>query len=441
MTTVFAWPLRAADLPLATGSTLAGFQFDDRPLVLPVQENFQMALLTASSELGRSCGKMEVYGWRMKQSEQQRVDQIFNNTVDRLRGLGYVVESQTPSSVSHDVTMFTADRPDKHFVFMWSAGEIGLVMALCESSPPMVNRAGTQSYSASMPTVTGSLRPHEVFTSELKTPVQDRATHESVAHFSPLGRWIGSYTCMQGYTGGTLEIDSLKGENFTGVFRFYPTAKNQSVPTGSYSVYGQYDPASRRILINPGKWIVRPHNYYNTVIVGSFDPLDHSFSGYFQGITGCTSFEAKLAGAMSAKPSMKPVQAKKKKSLAKKKKPATIPATALPSATPSLAPALAPASGGIALPSSSAPTTPAASVPPPPSAAAPLAPVPPPPSPAPASSAAPSMPVVPQVAVPAVVAPPTASTSLAPTTTMAMPPPPPGAPMNMAAPTAGPAAH
>src|SRR5580704_17065555 len=107
-----AMPLRAADLPLAAGSPLAGFQFDDRPLILPVQQNFQMALLTASSELGRSCGKMEAYGWRMRQSEQQRVDQIFNNTVDRLRALGYVVETQNPSSVSRDVTMFSADRPD-----------------------------------------------------------------------------------------------------------------------------------------------------------------------------------------------------------------------------------------------------------------------------------------------------------------------------------------
>src|SRR5262249_33491586 len=128
-------PARAADLPLANASPLAGFEFDDKPLALPQQENFQMALLTASGELGRSCGKMEAYGWRLKQNEQGRVDQIFNATVDRLRGLGYVVEAQTPASVSRDVTLFTADRPDNHFIFMWSAGEIGLVMTLCQSTP------------------------------------------------------------------------------------------------------------------------------------------------------------------------------------------------------------------------------------------------------------------------------------------------------------------
>ena len=85
---------RAADLPLAAASPLTGVAFDDRPLLLPVQRNFQMAMLTAGSELGRSCGKMEAYGWRMSQTEQGRVNQIFNNIADRLRMMGYAIEPQ-----------------------------------------------------------------------------------------------------------------------------------------------------------------------------------------------------------------------------------------------------------------------------------------------------------------------------------------------------------
>jgi len=135
-----ALPSRAADLPLAAGSPLVGFAFDDRPLLLPVQRNFQMAMLTASSQIGRSCGQMESYGWRMSQTEQRRVNLIFSNTVERLRTLGYSVEAQAPSSISKDITLFTADKASKHFLFMWSAGEIGLVMVLCESSPPLTGR-------------------------------------------------------------------------------------------------------------------------------------------------------------------------------------------------------------------------------------------------------------------------------------------------------------
>jgi hypothetical protein len=128
--------------------------------------------------------------------------------------------------------------------------------------------------------------------------------------FSPVGNWVGSYICSQGYTGATLSIAHLHGDNFEGAFHFYPTARNPSVPNGRYTVYGQYDRLSHRILINPGKWLQRPRDYYNTVIVGSFDPIGKNLSAYFQGINGCTSFEAKydksghepaLAGRKAAK--------------------------------------------------------------------------------------------------------------------------------------------
>jgi len=331
-------PAKAADLPLAQSSPLSGITFEDQPLQLPVQQNFQMALLTASGELGRSCGKMEAYGWRMKQNEQGRVDQIFNNTVDSLRGLGYSVETQSPASVSRDVTLFTADRQDRHFIFMWSAGEIGLVMVLCESSPSLNNHSAK-----GLPGQTSSVKsfplPAEVLSTDLKTPVRDKATHEAVMHFSPVGKWVGSYVCAQGYTGGTLTISSLSGKNFKGEFRFYPTPKNPHVPGGSYNVFGQYDHESYRILVNPGKWIKRPRGFANTIIVGEFDPAAKSFSGFFQGIVGCTSFEAKLSGPSHELASGKPAVKKKtkKKHVAKKKAaptstPAEIPAAAAPGA-------------------------------------------------------------------------------------------------------------
>jgi hypothetical protein len=315
----------AADLPLASGSPLAGFAFDDRPLQLPPQRNFQMAMITASSELGRSCGRMESYGWRMSQTEQSRVNQIFNSTVDRLRGLGYVVETQTPASVSRDITMFTADRTDKHFIVMWSAGEIGLVMVLCQASPPLSGRTAlgpapsVQTFPEALPAIQKST---------LDAPVTH---HAPLPRFSPVGEWIGTYTCEQGITGGTLQISSLNGENFDGVFHFYPTPKNPNVATGSYSVYGQYDRDSHRILINPGKWIQRPANYYNTVIVGSFDPLTNTFSSYFQGITGCTSFEAKLkndsyVGMPDEQPIQRVIKKKRKKIVKKKTAPVMKPA-------------------------------------------------------------------------------------------------------------------
>src|SRR5262249_8531620 len=135
--------------------------------------------------------------------------------------------------------------------------------------------------------------PTYVFTPTVEKPASQVAAGYEAAKagyekFSPIGNWVGSYICGQGYTGGTLSITQLRGANFEGVFHFYPTAKNLSVPDGKYAVYGQYDAASQRILINPGHWIVHPTNYYNTILVGSFDPIADTFSAYFQGINGCT---------------------------------------------------------------------------------------------------------------------------------------------------------
>ena len=314
----------AADMPLALASPLTGVAFEDRPLLLPVQRNFQMAMLTASSELGRSCGRMEAYGWRMGQTEQARVNQVFNNTVDRLRLAGYKVTPQSLSSVSSDITLLTADKTNKHFIFLWSAGDLGLVMSLCETSAPLVSTPHTAPLT---PSVQVFSVPMDVLPASLDA-VKKRPASAYGEGFSPLGKWEGGYSCAQGYTGGTLQIDHIRGKDIDGVFKFYPTSKNSQVPEGSYKIYGQYDRETNRILINPGEWIRRPEHFYNTVMVGDFDPTKNSFSAYFQGISGCTSFEATRANdefvqeyAAKKKPAAHGIVKKKKKPL---KKPAPL---------------------------------------------------------------------------------------------------------------------
>ena len=341
----FAHPTMAADpdLPLAAASPMAGIDFDDKPLFLPVQKNFQMAMLTASNELGRSCGKMEAYGWRMNQNEQARVDRIFNATVDRFRGLGYEVKTEAPGSVSRDITMFTADRDDKHFLSMWSAGEIGLVMVLCETGSSHNAHLTVPSSAEAVP-----VKPAKPSV-EIFTPPPAPITADTYDKFTPVGEWVGNYVCGQGYTGGALTITKLQNGNFEGDFHFYPTAKNPSVPEGRYTVYGQYDRASQRILINPGRWLKRPPDYYNTILVGSFDPATKTLSAYFQGINGCTSFEARQKEApvkMMEKPALKhhkhaaPAKPKAKKPAATS---ALVPMTVAPPAESKTAVAPAPA--------------------------------------------------------------------------------------------------
>lgn len=295
--------VQANELPLASRSAMMGITFEDRPLALPLQVNFRMAMLSASTELGRSCGKMEAYGWRMASSEQGRADQIFNATVEHMRNQGYFIQSETPAAVSRDITIFTADRLNQHFIFMWSAGEIGLVMVACESSPPLTGRAVMAA---------GRRRAENPLAAQDVVQGPPTGKNEPIkGAFTPVGVWKGEYTCLpQGYTGATLQITRMKGDDFEGEFHFYPTPKNALVPEGRYEVYGQYDLKSHRILINPGKWLQRPKDYANSVMVGGFDVAARTISAYFQGVNGCTSFEAKY---ISAPAHGKPVSAVKKK--------------------------------------------------------------------------------------------------------------------------------
>ena len=217
--TSLAAPSWANELPLVSASPLTGVKFDDFPLVLPVQSNFQMALSTVSGQLGRTCGKMEAYGWRMETSEQGRVNQIFEKTVGRIRSSGYSVAPQTLSSLSSDLTLLTVDKTDGHFIFLWSAGDLGLVLSLCETTAPM-----DSVYHA----------PVAVAAPTPATPVPFAAVAAlpTSTDFTPVGEWSGSYTCAQGETAGTLQINPLHGKDFEGVFKFYATAKNPSVPSG-----------------------------------------------------------------------------------------------------------------------------------------------------------------------------------------------------------------
>ncbi|MCL2473669.1 MAG: hypothetical protein FWF23_02020 [Alphaproteobacteria bacterium] len=297
-------------LNLANMSHLTGLVFEDRPLLLPLERNFQMAMLAASSELGRSCGKIEAYAWPLEPSEQDRVNSIFKSTVERLKLMGYMVEAKSLKSAASDISVFTADMGNKYFVFLWSAGEYGLVMNLCQTSAPIAVAAEAQLKQQPAPAL--------ALPDPKEEALRRQAEADIIETFSPVGQWSGNYACgSEGYTGATLQVDSLKGKDFKGVFRFYATEKNPSAAEGSFEVSGQFDKETGLILINPGKWIKQPKGYSNTVMVGRFDPLKDTLGVYFEGVTGCTSFEAARALGQSVK-TKTPAKKEEKKAPAKK---------------------------------------------------------------------------------------------------------------------------
>ncbi len=133
--------LRNDTLRRASYSDISGVTFDDQPLRMNASEAFRRSLDTVSFELGRPCKSQEYFGWPMQQTEQGRVDRIFEETNAKFKLRGYNVQPKKPRSVGSDVSAFTADRNDKRILGIWSAGDVGLLLLMCDSDAPVVATA------------------------------------------------------------------------------------------------------------------------------------------------------------------------------------------------------------------------------------------------------------------------------------------------------------
>lgn len=127
---------RSDSLRRVTASEIAGVTFDDQPLRMNASEAFRRSLDTVSFELGRPCKDQEYYGWPMQQSEQDRVNRIFEETNAKFKLRGFSVTPRAPRSVGRDVSAFTADRLDKRILGLWSAGDVGLLLLMCNAETP-----------------------------------------------------------------------------------------------------------------------------------------------------------------------------------------------------------------------------------------------------------------------------------------------------------------
>lgn len=323
-TSVHAAELRTRPLASASSSAVAGISFSEPAASLPIDTRFSQSIQTVAFDLGLTCGQIEAYGWSMGANDQARVDALFTNTAVELNKQGYRVQPQNPSSVGEDITVYTATRADDartSKLFVWSAGDAGLLLLLCDAKGDLPQE----------PAATGTLG---------NTGTAGFAGYESMpADIDPaklVGVWEGTYTCRaQGQTGGKLTISKVKagaGENehtVEGIIDFFPTAKNPNVERGSYKVSGTFNSVTQQGYFDPGKWLKQPKGYIAKPLITYFDLARGNVSAIFQDTTGCTSFEARLKpdSAEEAKRTAAPAKKKvvKKKPKPKPVEPAPVP--------------------------------------------------------------------------------------------------------------------
>ncbi len=339
-------------LEQAKSSKLANVPFDDPPLRLPMAQVFSESLLSAGIATNRPCEEMESYGWQFGPDDQNRADRVFSQFFDRLRQAGYAMTPLYPPNASEEITMVAADGPNRKINLLWSGGDNGLLLLLCRTSAtapattgwlnpqdlqkaPNINGGSSFADAApaapALPMATASNKaqpgilgqiPASAITQNLPQNLQQGSEQDSQqaragswSRATPpatsppallaknlLGDWVGRYHCSgMGKAQAVLRFNQynrLKSEQMTGLFAFAPVAGNADMQQGSYEVRGTIDADTGRILLTPTRWLSQPKGYSNAPLIIQLD--GDRLSGIFQGVDGCTSFEAQWQALNSA---------------------------------------------------------------------------------------------------------------------------------------------
>lgn len=104
------------------------------------------------------------------------------------------------------------------------------------------------------------------------------------------GTWNGTYTCAQGLTGLTLDIDRASPATVTAVFQFHAIADNPDLPSGSFIMHGVVG-KDERLTLHAVEWISRPDHWVTVDLAGTLSADGQQFTGKILGPgTSCTSF-------------------------------------------------------------------------------------------------------------------------------------------------------
>ncbi|TYT25668.1 OmpA family protein [Luteimonas viscosa] len=106
-----------------------------------------------------------------------------------------------------------------------------------------------------------------------------------------VGEWVGTYVCAQGLTGLTLSIAEATPTSARALFHFYADPRNPKVPTGCFTMDGDYDPGTGRLRLRGGQWRLRPGGYRMVDFDGHVDAQGGRFSGKVGGAAACKRFD------------------------------------------------------------------------------------------------------------------------------------------------------
>ncbi len=85
-----------------------------------------------------------------------------------------------------------------------------------------------------------------------------------------------------------------------GLFYFYGTAQNPSIPTGSYNMSGKFNKKTGKLRLGGASWVNRPKNYDMVPLSGVIDKSFKMFTGKIE-FQGCKKFTLRKTGKGSGR--------------------------------------------------------------------------------------------------------------------------------------------
>ena len=116
-----------------------------------------------------------------------------------------------------------------------------------------------------------------------------------------LGQWQGEYQCQWDTIGFTLDITDGHVEtpdDISAVFSFYPLPGTPSMPSGSFTMSGDYDSDDGTIILKSDDWIERPLGLQLHDLAGRAEIGGAIISGRIE-TTGCSDFHLARGGPES----------------------------------------------------------------------------------------------------------------------------------------------
>lgn len=116
------------------GSPLTQVPFDDQPFPLMDDGTYKGFLAKVATDIGRRCGKQESYGWEFRKGDQEKMDHIFQSTMDNFTKSGWQVGQAKAKSVADpESAVYIADKDKRRVLLVWVPMADAAMLLLCET--------------------------------------------------------------------------------------------------------------------------------------------------------------------------------------------------------------------------------------------------------------------------------------------------------------------